>query len=454
MDIQLFNLFNADNSTALEDRGFLPIGLISIATLLQKNGYTTEILDSQINPIENLAKEISAPVVGFNFTVMSTDLLDSLTLKAKQKGAITVIGGQAATPIARQLLEKNANIDYVIRFNGEMAMLQLLEVLTKGNGTLESIPNLVYRNNDLIVENIIHNAELYELPMPNRSVHGINMDWYIRNFKVFGYPGLEYPEFRVTNTFSQRGCIRRGENHGCSFCARIDTKFNARTDIQTYFEYKYLQDQYGINYIFDDSDSWIRPEWMKGLDECYDQYGPLNIKLRVYADIRDINQPNVELMKKLNVASVLIGIESGSERVLTLNGKPLKVQRILNAMEILAKNGINVSTAYVLGLIGETEESLNQTFTFSKKLAEYGNLQTSYWNTIIPLPGSPIWQRMMLIPELRLKYFNEYKFDINQLRNDFVINFCDLGTEGLKLLESYRNFAFREMDAPIRDYVR
>ena len=126
---------------------------------------------------------------------------------------------------------------------------------------------------------------------------------------------------------------------------------------------------------------------MNGLYQCYKAYGDLGVEIRVYGDIRDITPESVNLMKELNVVSILVGIESGSEEILIKNNKAMSHNQIIQAIQLLAKNRISICPAYVLGLLGESETSLAQTFEMSREIDMFGNVQTCYWNFITRLPG-------------------------------------------------------------------
>jgi anaerobic magnesium-protoporphyrin IX monomethyl ester cyclase len=451
-EITLLQSFS-DDKLLLNDRGYTPLNLIWIGNCLKKNNYQLKILDNQKYNADEIADNIDGKIVGINYTILSTNQLDFFSKIAKEKGAYVVIGGQAATASAKQLLT-NKNIDFVIKYDGEEAMLRLADYVLKGIGKLKDIPNLVYRDGSQIIENPIKSVPVNESADSNRDINGIDMDWYIQNFTSDGYPELSNHFVRATNSFSHKGCPRRSHNKGCSFCARIDNKLNSRAALKTYKEYKHLRDNFGINYIFDDSDSWIRLPWLKELNNHYENFGNLNVGLRVYGDIRDIKPDSAALMKKLNVKSVLIGIESGCEKTLFENGKPMQRGQILSAIRMLARHDIEVCTAYVLGLLGETEKSLEKTYSISQEIAGIGNLKVNYWNIVMPLPGSPIWSKMMTIPELKQKYSEHYKFNIDELRKDYVENLCNLGNNAIQTLNDFYQHIMASENQPIREYIR
>jgi hypothetical protein len=92
-DIQLINLFS-HRTEILEDRGFVPLSLVWLGSYLQKYGYSVGILDAQRDSLEEIAQKLNSKIVGFNYTIMSTDMLDQATAIAKKNGATVVVGGQ------------------------------------------------------------------------------------------------------------------------------------------------------------------------------------------------------------------------------------------------------------------------------------------------------------------------------------------------------------------------
>jgi len=93
-------------------------------------------------------------------------------------------------------------------------------------------------------------------------------------------------------------------------------------------------------------------------------------------------------------------------------------------VERLGKAGIKLEDSYVLELSGETEETPGETFRVAEKLASLCQVEDTAFGVMTPLLGSPDWNRMMKIPELREKYRIGYHFDIDEMRQDFFKYFC------------------------------
>jgi len=428
----------SEGSGLQRDRWYAPLGLVWVSNYLRERGHQVEILDGQLITEDDLSKRIRAAVVGINYFINSTHIADRLASKAKERGATVVYGGQAATPVASEILRRNLDVDFVVRGDGEAAMEMLARRADGEDIPLKSIPNLAYRAGDGVHLTRSEELDLSTLPFPDRRLPGMDMERLITNFHREGSEE-NFGCLRPTNAYTRKGCPRRGPDFGCSFCARVDMSVRSKSAVQAYEEYRYLVREFGVDYICDDSDTWIRRKWLEELLQLIDERGPIGARFRVYGDVRDINTVTAPLLREIGVDAVLVGMESGDEAILRRNGKPMRRDRMLRAAELLGENGVRICDAYVLGLIGENAESIENTIAFADEVHALCEPQITYWNMILPLPGSPLWREMMAAPELAAKYAGEYRFDIDDLRTDFINKFCDLGADGHASLLQIRN---------------
>lgn len=410
----------ASGETVLQDKWYVPLDLVWLGTYLQANGYSVEILDGQILSLKEIKKLISAPIVGISFNILSSNLLSEIARVAKEREAFVIVGGQAATNLAPQILKANKYVDAIICYDGEEATRQIVKAVFSRK-PLSNIPNLVYSKNGEIIENKIKEMDLTNLPMPDRRIPGIDMAMYLNNFSTTNTEKA-IDGTNVTNMHSKKGCPKN-----CSFCARIDKKLRCKTPRQIYDELKYLVHDFGVDYVFDHSDTWIVPQWLDEFAEIYKNKGELPVKLMIFGDVRDVNPDIVEKLKTVGVVSVLMGIESGSEKILQENGKRINRHQIIKAVKLLTKNDINVSASYILGLMKETPESISETVRLAHILRDMTDRVVNYCNIITPLPGSWQWRLMMREPKLRRKYFGEYRYNMDKLRRDYLAYFCNLG---------------------------
>ncbi len=93
------------------------------------------------------------------------------------------------------------------------------------------------------------------------------------------------------------------------------------------------------------------------------------------------------LKKHVSNKMIIVGAQSGSNRVLEFIGRKHSVEDVLNAVDIIHKYGFTASVDFILGLPGEDEDDLMKSIRVIKKLVEKG--AKIHLHTFMPLPGSP-----------------------------------------------------------------
>lgn len=422
MKIQLIHAINSANFLA-RDKWMAPLNLLSLSTYLEQRGYDIEILDGAHINQEEILRRLDGEIVGINFNICSTNQMEEISEQAKNNGSLVVVGGHEATSLSRQILNKNRNVDLVVRYDGEEALKQIAERVKTGKRDFRGIPNTTYRRGGEIIEERTENLEVEILPTPDRTSGGIHLEDYISAFDKEPLIGEFIEGRRTTNAQSIRGC-----NNACSFCGRIYKNIRTRNPEQVYEEDKMLVQTFGIDYIYETADNFFADhEWLKTLAEVYRTKGKLPVRYWALSCIEDITPETVKIMNFLNVEMVGVGIESGSEEIRRKNGKNFTNEDIFRAARLLQEAGIKLQDNYLLGLIGESEETVKKTHSLAEDVSRYCDVsERRGFHLILPTPGSPIWRRMMQVPELKAKYGEEYKFDIEELRKDYLAHFCNL----------------------------
>lgn len=430
-----------------EDGVFAPLSLIWLASYLKFHGHEVEIIDGQHCSLDEIVKKITAPIVGISFNILSTDSLDVIARETKIKGSRVVVGGQAATPLARALL-KNEDIDCVVRFDGEDALRGILEGKEE-----EQINNLVYRKDGQIIENPSSFLDLTKLPPVIWDIPGISLQHYWDTFaEVKKYiPAHRHFHNRPLSAFMQKGCPMRIGKGGCSFCSRVDRTLRCKSPQQAYAEFSYLA-SLGTDRIEEFSDSFLHnKKWLAELATIVKQKGHWGVPARVYADTRHIDNEVIDLMQVIGIDSVILGVESGNEEILRKNFKPNSIEQILKSVDLLGKAKMRCCPSFVLGLIGETEKTAEETFRIAEEINRRCEVEMAYFSVMTPFPGSRAWDMLLEIPEMYEKYGNTYKLDQPQLQRDFLSNFTQLGADGASFLVGKIESELKRITAQ-RDY--
>jgi anaerobic magnesium-protoporphyrin IX monomethyl ester cyclase len=311
-------------------------------------------------------------LVGITSTLSSLEssaLNISKLVKEVNPRIITVLGGNHIT-----FSNKDFDVDYVIRGEGEIAFIQLLNNLKKG-----IMPNKNIRGISL--------EDLSNLPFPARDL--MNMDGY---FKINRFHSSRSTK-RVLNVMTSRGCP---EN--CSFCTTPKMRGclvrfrNPETVVQ---EIKDGIDKYRIEEVqFEDDTLTLNIRNLYTLCELLE---PLNISWCVPNGIRinyhtDKQETMFSRMKQAGCYQVTLACESGNQRVLDdILNKNLKLEQIKPTISKAKKAGLLVHTFWLVGSPGETRGEMEETIKFAGDCGA-----DSYSVSILcPLPGSKVYDSIM-----------------------------------------------------------
>jgi radical SAM superfamily enzyme YgiQ (UPF0313 family) len=94
-------------------------------------------------------------------------------------------------------------------------------------------------------------------------------------------------------------------------------------------------------------------------------------------------------MQKADVKIVCFGIESFDQRLLDLNNKGITVDQVERSLKIAKDHGLLTVGFLIFGMPGEDEKSVETT----KEIILKNKINLDYLNlaTMVPLPGTPVW---------------------------------------------------------------
>lgn len=184
----------------------------------------------------------------------------------------------------------------------------------------------------------------------------------------------------------------RGCPYKCTFCSTTLFWCRPRLHSAEYVveEMKELINRYDVDgiLIFDDLfiiDKKRIAEIARLMDE-----EKINEKIRLYILGRTnlINDEILKYLKKMNVATIEFGLESGSEKVLRyLKKGTVTVENNRNALKLCKKYGFRTYGSFIIGSPDETEQDFKQTLN----LLRDKNLDGSHVYQLTPYPGTEVW---------------------------------------------------------------
>lgn len=373
------------------------LGLGYLASALRARGWRVELLEFEddAHAIADRVRRLDPILVGFSlifqFYVHRYAALARL-LRAHGVAAHFTMGGHFPTLSHAHTLDLVPELDSVVRFEGELTLLELVDALSLGQDW-HGIPGLAYRQGTQAIATPLRPLlpDLDELPYPDRSVA----------------PPMTLGR-RVVQMLASRGCIRT-----CSFCSihmfyrsAPGKVVRTRRPLEVAREMRHLYDAHGATVVtFQDDDFpvfgrvWQR--WTRELIDAlyrHDLPGRMIWKINARADAIDADL--FAEMREAGLYFVYMGLESGSEEGLTALNKSITVAQNLHAVETLKRLGLNFDFGFMLLDPSSSFHSILENVAFLRRIVGDGYTAAEFCR-MIPYDGTPIKEQLAAEGRLR-----------------------------------------------------
>lgn len=213
-------------------------------------------------------------------------------------------------------------------------------------------------------------------------------DWAGVSINELGYfPALLKKPFLPIQ--ASRGCP-----FNCEFCPYLVIQkppLRRRRNANIIAEIYYLLERYQLrSMLFRDITFSLHKRETKELCRII-AAEKLGIEIGCETRLDCVDDELVDLMAEAGFRSVNVGIESPEEEIVHKSGrKPIAARHTERMVERLEKSGIRVQAFYILGLIGDTEESIRRTISYSQAL----NTFSAQYCLFTPFPGTKTMEKM------------------------------------------------------------
>lgn len=388
-------------------------GVSYIATVLKNAGYPVEIIDYRTGKkswdkiIEN-----DRDVVGLATFIDSFIFLEDFTRKIKEqnKGTKIILGGPFVSS-APEILMKSIAADYAVRGEGELTILELMEALSKNeNNSIPFIPGIGYKENGEIkfTQTREQIAALDNLPTLDLSL----------------WPTVRKESFIESIGFSSsRGCYAK-----CSFCFKTIPLIRQMNPAKFGLAVQDLIKKHCLKFAYINDLTFVI-----GRDRTVQLCRELKktgIHWACSTRVQDIDEDLLKIMKDSGCEEIWYGFESVDQKVLDANFKDIKVEEIEEAVKLTSREGIKVMANFIIGLLGETEPSLNKMVKF----IETRDVIPCSIKYLTPFPGTYIYQyaKEKGLIENEVEYFRSLSRRKVNAVDDEIVNCTDLPEEKLR----------------------
>jgi anaerobic magnesium-protoporphyrin IX monomethyl ester cyclase len=324
---------------------------------------------------------------------------------AKSLGAQTLAFGTHVTPLTTETMRPFPALDFVLRGEPEMTLRELLDTqegrspsdprITKmlaetrqydsalegpGNASSErnerlaNIAGLAWRHGGQIVINPDRPfiPSLDDLPIPRHDLLPLDKQ---------RMPMIQGP---FTFIVTSRGCPA-----GCKFCIKhvsYQTGVRVRSPELIVEELQVLS-ELGIHnvHMYADLFTVNRPQVVE-MCRLIIESG-LKIRWTCNSRVDYVDEEMLKLMGRAGCWYISWGIESADEKILKAAQKGYRKDQALQALNWAHAAGINNWGYFIIGLPGETEESIRRTIAYAKQLP----LEIALYHIAAPYPGTPFF---------------------------------------------------------------
>ncbi|MBN1699402.1 MAG: B12-binding domain-containing radical SAM protein [Spirochaetales bacterium] len=364
-------LINAVSSRLDIENVYPPLGLGYIASYLMQQMPAVDIKIIEGN-FEKEIRSYQPDLVGISSVSQNYGGAMRLAELCRGLGLPVVMGGTHITTLPSTLTD---DMDVAVIGEGEQTMLDLCRVFEKGEfepDQLKTIPGLAFRDKTgglVFTPDREPISPLDKLPFPARSLMRIP------------YRGQLY-------LFSSRGCPYK-----CTFCQSTRFFNTVRTLSADYVvrELLHLIETYRPVAVSFYDDLFISNKArLREIVTLIERHG-INRETEFFVNVRanQADEETADLLKRMNVSMVNLGLESGSDKILHFL-KPKKASVAMNtkAVAIFNKAGLKTNGSFIIGSPIETEEDLIECYRYLK------NSRLSVFTTyvLVPLPNTPLWK--------------------------------------------------------------
>jgi len=365
-----------------------PVGLAYLYSYLESRGHTVEMewLNNYPEICESVLKshfsKFNPEVIGFQVLTpnrASTYFWVEFVHK-NYPDTLIVLGGIHATAMYHQLLKRYPYV-IIIRGEGELTFADLLDRL-EGQLDFSQIPGIAYTIHGEVMLNqdreLIQDLDI--LPFPKHSL-------------FFNKPSPTGENRTSAAILTARGCP-----NNCSFCCLNPTskrKVRVRSVANVVQEVAYLVKTFPKLETIRLHDDTFFINIARAIDFC-DEIIKQNIKISFLCcgRFKPITEELILKLEQAGFTSVGLGLESSDEGILKSCHKGITHDEIFRAVKLFVKSKIDLTVFILVGLPGETHETILNTAKFVQGLQRIKYLYYQEIGILTVYPGTEVYELM------------------------------------------------------------
>lgn len=431
-------LVNPKSRLPIDTRTSPPLGLAYLAAVSEAAGHGVHVHDGDVEDrsLEAVVRDVTPDVVGI--TANTTQIMSAWREAERIKSLVDVpivLGGPHPTTMPEESAARPA-IDVVVRGEGEMAWLELLSATAPAAPLRpEGIEGVTYRDAGGDVVSTpdrppMPPAELNDLPLP--AWHLFRLERYT-NLQ----PTMDQVDGRSLPILTSRGCPYR-----CSYCSQIGPRrWRARSVDSIVAEWRWLVEEQGAAEIgiLDDSFNIDRHRVLALCERLVAEdlhHVPWIMINGIRANLAD--EETLGAMVRAGCKRTAFGVESGNQAILdTVVDKHLTLEQVRSAFQAARAVGMETIGFFIVGLPGETEETMDDTIRFAIELDPV----VANFSIATPFPGTIMYETVKAGGQILADDWDDFVFFEGKARFEMPGLPAELVERKWK--EAYRRFYLR-----------
>ncbi len=324
---------------------------------------------------------------------------------AKSIGAKTIGFGTHVTPNTLNTMTAYPALDFVIRGEPELTLRELIDALEGKTGQNEQMETLIQEadpGREPISLELVANGDLSAIKgLAWRSAGEIKLSPdrpFVPNLNELPLPMhqlLPLDHYRMPLIKGPYAFIvpSRGCPAGCKYCIKhVSYNYSVRVrSAQNIMAELWSLKKLGINNVMMYADLFtVNREHVMGICRAMIEEN-INMRWMCNSRVDYVDEEMLALMGQAGCHMVSWGIESASEEVLKRARKGANPAKAEQALRWAKKAGIKNFGYFIIGLPGETEDTIKQTIAFSKTLP----LNVAIFHIAAPYPGTPFFYEVV-----------------------------------------------------------
>lgn len=368
---------------------FPPLSQVLAATVVRDSGIPVDVIDAgamglSIPDLQGRIGDYFCVVILTSNMTYNEDVQLLSLLKARNGGLISIVYGGFVTALPDAAL-KRSSVDVVVRREPEITVRSVVERIYRGED-IENIKGISYRGKNGLCHN--EDAALIEdldsLPAPDRRLLPANIDYFNPIVKRMPF----------TTMFTSRGCPGQ-----CTFCSSptfYGRKIRFRSAESVLGEIGLVMDMGYREVFFRDEIFSVSRQRVFDICEGILRNG-YAFSWICSARIGTLDREMMQIMKRAGCHMIRLGVESGVQRLLDNVKKGIKIEQTVETFRLAREAGLDTHAHMMIGLPGETKETLKETARFIIKI----DPTIATFGIMTPYAGTPLFEQLIKkYPEL------------------------------------------------------